>query len=311
MQRIDELRVLAALAAALSCTPATGAVPEDPDDPAYPADPADPGAPPVASLECAAAKPEWIWCDDFESDRLGRYFEYDNASGNFTRAADVGVANSTGMLVRYRAGIPDAGSLKLAFGRTPDAYFRAVDAGTAHYREVYWRVFVRYPPAWTGGGGFKMSRALSFASGNWSEAMVAHVWSGGSAHEYLIIDPASGTDAQGSLRTTGYNDWANMRWLGSAQSSSAVFAPQALGAWRCIEASVRLNDASQSNGAFRLWIDGTLAAERTGLNWVGAYVDYGINAVFIENYWNGGAPANQERYFDMLVVSTQRVGCAI
>ena len=25
--------------------------------------------------ECAAPKPEWIWCDDFEEDRIASYFE--------------------------------------------------------------------------------------------------------------------------------------------------------------------------------------------------------------------------------------------
>src|SRR6266498_4072720 len=36
--------------------------------------------------ECAAPRAGWIWCDDFEQDRLSKYFEYDNAGGNFGRA---------------------------------------------------------------------------------------------------------------------------------------------------------------------------------------------------------------------------------
>jgi len=36
---------------------------------------------------------------------------------------------------------------------------------------------------------------------------------------------------------------------------------------------------------------------------------YGINAVFIENYWNKGAPVVQERYLDNFVVSRARIGC--
>jgi hypothetical protein len=43
---------------------------------------------------------------------------------------------------------------------------------------------------------------------------------------------------------------------------------------------------------------------------MGSYRDYGINVVSIENYWNDGAPQAQERYFDNVVVSTQRIGCA-
>ncbi|MBT8405076.1 MAG: hypothetical protein KJP18_14530, partial [Gemmatimonadetes bacterium] len=81
------------------------------------------------------------------------------------------------------------------------------------------------------------------------------------------------------------------------------------GSWYCVEARVRLNDAGQTNGVFQLWIDDVLEAERTGLNWVGAYSAYGLNAVYLENYWNSGSPVAQERYLDNFVVSTQRIGC--
>ena len=68
-------------------------------------------------------------------------------------------------------------------------------------------------------------------------------------------------------------------------------------------------DAGQSNGAFQLWIDDALEANTTGLNWVGAFDAYGINSVFLENFWNSGSPQQQDRFFDNLVVSTQRIGC--
>ncbi|HSG82883.1 MAG TPA: hypothetical protein VLC48_11565, partial [Gemmatimonadota bacterium] len=51
----------------------------------------DPGGTPDVVAECAAPDPAWIWCDDFESDRLDRYFEYSDAGGSFVRQTDVGV----------------------------------------------------------------------------------------------------------------------------------------------------------------------------------------------------------------------------
>ena len=57
------------------------------------------------------------------------------------------------------------------------------------------------------------------------------------------------------------------------------------------------------------WVNGALDAARTGLNFSGSYTGYGINAVFFENYWNATAPQPQERYWDNLVVATQRIGC--
>ena len=266
-------------------------------------------APTTSTGNCATPQSGWIWCDDFEQDRLASYFEYDNNAGDFARVAGVGNNGSTGMRVRWQPGEVGAGSLKLAFGRAPSSYFRPVDAGSANYREIYWRMYVKNQPGWTGGGADKLSRAMVFAGSNWAEAMVGHVWSGGSASSYLLIDPASGTDAAGTLRTTGYNDLANFRWLGAGQSQTPLFDAAHVGRWYCVEAHTRLNSAGLSDGLFELWIDNALEAQRSGLNWVGSYNAYGINAIFFENYWNAGSPVTQERYFDDIVVSTQRIGC--
>lgn len=262
--------------------------------------------------ECATPEPGWIWCDDFDQDRLGQYFEYQSAGGSFARAAGVGNEGSYGMRARFAAGQVNAGALHLAFGRTPQSYFRAVDGGTRDYREIYWRFYLRHEPAWSGGGGNKLTRAFSFASSStWAQSMIAHVWSGGSdpAWNHLIVDPASGTDEAGTLMTTAYNDFPNLRWLGATRGATPLFDSTHVGAWYCIEARVRLNDAAQSNGSFDLWVDGAADVSRTGLNWVGAFDGYGLNAVYLENYWNAGSPKAQERYFDNLVVSTARVGC--
>ncbi len=82
--------------------------------------------------ECEAPKPGWIWCDDFEKDRLGSYFEYAPIDGGFVRLPGAGYGGSVGMRARFsRKGQVQAGSLKLAIGKTPSPYFRAVDDGTA------------------------------------------------------------------------------------------------------------------------------------------------------------------------------------
>jgi hypothetical protein len=263
--------------------------------------------------ECAAPRAGWIWCDDFEQDRLSKYFEYDSAGGRFVRTPGVGVAGSFGMRARWEsAGRVEAGSLHLAMGKTPQKYVRPVDAGTKLYREVFWRLYLRLQPGWRGGGGDKLSRVMSLASTSWAEAMIAHVWSGtspGPDQEYLALDPASGADPAGTLRTTKYNDFDRLRWLGYTRGKTRVFADTAAGRWYCVESHVRLNDVGESNGVFELWINGTLDAQKTSVNWVGAFTDYGINALFVENYWNAGAVQPEERYIDNVVLSTQRIGC--
>ena len=262
--------------------------------------------------ECERPPATWIWCDDFEQDRSAAYFEVRRAGGRFTREPGVGVAGSVGMQGRFAAGQPSAGSLHLAFGRTPDRYFRPVDDGTRDYREIYWRVWIRLDQEWRGGGGYKLSRATVFAGKSWAQAMIAHVWAGeGARSEYLVVDPATGTDGRGAVRTRKYNDFERLRFIGSQRGSTAVFGRERVGRWQCIEAGVVLNDPGRANGSFVLWVDGVEDARRNDVNWLGTYAAFGLNAVLLENYWNGGAPRAQSRYFDNFVVSTTRIGCGI
>ena len=252
--------------------------------------------------------PEWIWCDDFETDQNARYFEYNMAGGQVSRAAGCGLDGSTGMRTIFKPGAVDVGWMKLAFGRTPSRYFKPVDGGTANYREIYWRVYAKYSSGWIGGGGAKMSRATVMATPGWAQAAFAHVWSAGPEDAYLYLDPARGTDAAGKLKTTKYNDFPNMFWLGAVGSKTPIFDHAHIGAWHCFEAHMKLNDPGKSNGVFELWIDGALEAQATRLNWLGSYSDYGINMVFLENYWNAGSPQEQERFLDNFVISTRPIG---
>jgi hypothetical protein len=250
-------------------------------------------------------------------DRIGRYFEHDARSGSFARAAAVGRNGSSGMRARWRPGQVNAGALHLAFGRVPAAYFRTVDAGARDYREIHWRLWVRHSLGWSGGGAGKLTRAIVFGSSGWATAVKALVWSGRHAdppgshpdQHFLVMEPTSGTSAAGKLLTTAYSDGTHVRWLGSTRGVIPLFAPDRVEGWHCVEVRVRLNTPGRSDGAFEVWVDGALDAGRADLGWVGTYGDYGINAIFLENYWNAGAPAAQERYLDDFVVSTERIGC--
>jgi hypothetical protein len=266
----------------------------------------------IVTSECAAPRPEWIWCDDFDDDHLSRYFEYDSAQGRFVRREGVGIEGSGGMVAHWTKGQVSVGSLHLAFGRTPTLAVRPVDDGRRNYRDIYWRIYLRTDSGWSGGGGNKLSRAQILATAQWAQAMVAPVWSGEQPAErdYLLLDPASGTDPGGNLRVSRYNDQNNFRFLGSSLGRRPIFSTLSSNRWYCIEAHVKLNDPGRSNGTFEAWIDDQPEARKDGLNWVGLYTGYGVNTVFIENYWNRGSPRDQDRFFDRFVVSTARIGCA-
>ena len=268
----------------------------------------------VAAIdECGpwrAAHPQWIFCDDFESTgplvAPGRYFEYGDDEGDFAPVDGVGVANSRGMRTRWQAGEVGAGGFKLAFGRNPNTYMDRGIEPERDFREIYYRMYLRHQPGWRGSPA-KLSRATVFtAAEDWSQAMIAHLWS--DSQERLLLDPASCVTGD-QIQCQGYNDFDHLQWLGFLSGQTPIFSTGDSGAWRCVEVHVRLNDPGRANGVQEFWIDGRLEARRDELDFVGDYTAYAINAIFFENYWNAGSPTAQERYFDNIVVSTGRIGC--
>ena len=257
------------------------------------------------------AHPEWIFCDDFESSQplvaAGRYFEYDDNSGDFSVMDSIGFNDSRGMRVRFQAGEVGAGGIKLAFGRNPVPYMNKQQIRpNEDFREIYYRMYLKMQAGWQGSPA-KLSRATIFSSAqDWRQAMIAHLWS--DDKEHLLIDPASCVDAGGAVACTTYNDFNHLKWLGNKSGITPVFATDHADTWYCIEHHVRLNDPGQANGMQEFWINGQLEAVKTGLDFTGTYAAYGINAVFFENYWNSGSPRDQERYFDNIVVSTAPIG---
>ena len=143
------------------------------------------------------------------------------------------------------------------------------------------------------------------AKEQWAQAMIAHVWSKG---ESLTLNPASGIKDD-QLVTTRYNDFDNLRWLGNKPASRfRIHATEEAGRCVCVEARVKLNTPGEKDGENQLWIDGKLEAERIGLDWRGRFAKTGINAVFLESYWNIGSPVDQSRWIDHFVISRQPIG---
>ena len=265
-----------------------------------------------SSDECSnwsVVHPEWIWCDDFESANIsvgqGGYFEYDNNGGDFVPVNGVGRNNSIGMRAKWQTGEVNAGALHLVFGRNPIGN-RGISS-TKDFREIYYRAYVRTQAGWEG-DPVKFSRAAVFAASDWSEAMIAHVWSPDSGGGTLAIDPISCVSGS-SVICSGYNDFNHMQWIGLNNGTTKLFSSANANKWYCVESHVKLNDPGKSNGVQEFWIDGNLEARSSNIDFVGSYTGYGLNAVFLENYWNSGSPQDQERYLDNFVVSTQPIGC--
>ena len=242
-----------------------------------------------------------IWYDDFDDDR--RQLAYAEKSGNTTVEVRLGKQGKS-LRMHYPKGHRGIGNRKLFFGDSPVYPDKTVKPGR-HFTDVYWRIYVKHPRGWTGGSPAKMSRATSLTSARWQQAMIAHVWG---SRDSVTLDPASGVRGAGVV-TRMYNDFRMLRWLGNNPSSPfPIHAPEEAGRWVCVESRAKLNAPGKSDGCNALWIDGLFQTDRKDLDWAGSYVRHGINAVFLEAYWNRTSPATQSRYYDEFVVSTEPIG---
>ncbi|HEX4792673.1 MAG TPA: hypothetical protein VH370_02715 [Humisphaera sp.] len=243
--------------------------------------------------------PATIWYDDFN----GPEKPYGEKQGELDSGESLGGSGKS-LLCNYPKGSQGIGNRKIFFGDSPD--HRNVVRRGEKFDEIYWRIYVKHQPNWIGGGEAKLSRATSLTSDRWTQAMIAHVWSG--QGDSLTLDPASGVVGD-RIVTTRYNDFANLHWLGNKPSSEFQFSsPKEGGWWVCVEAYAKLNTPGEKDGINKLWIDGKLATQRERLNWRGNYTGHGINAVYLEAYWNQGSPVDQKRWIDNFVVSTKPIG---
>lgn len=245
-----------------------------------------------------------VWYDDFNKGEK----VYMESAGDIDPDESYGGSGGS-MKAGFKQGETNGeGNRKLAFGDfpDPDSSTNVAQRGR-QFDDIFWRIYVKHEYGWQGAPA-KMSRATSIVSGNWRQAMILHVWSG--KENSLTLDPASGVDGQSStVITTKYNDFDNLNWLGNNPASEfQISSTGESGYWVLVEARAKLNTPGKSDGLARLWIDGRLEAERENLNFRGSYTDHGINAVFLESYWNNGSIKTQGRWYDNFIVSTKPIG---
>jgi len=248
-----------------------------------------------------------LFCESFE--RAGSsessidfqpYFVATDDNGSLTRTTEESIQGSHSAKANWSQGAINAGSFQINFGRHP---FSSQINSKEDIREIYWRMYVKYPSNFVNYPS-KYSRLMIMADNNWAQAMIAHVW-GHSGNEALLkSDPATGV-VNNVLKTTKWNDFANLKWLGAKFAKTSMTKGQ----WICLEAHVKLNDAGMSNGIFELFINDQQETTDNGLNWVGNWNQYGLNSILFSNYWNGGSSVAQSRFIDAIVISKNKIGC--
>lgn len=262
-------------------------------------------APRIDSVVMAPRQPQTqsqatIWYDDFDQG-YKRYAE--STGGRTTRGAFGGKGEC--MACFYKKGTKGKGDRKVFFGDVGTSRGKAVRKDE-QFTEVYTRWYVKHQHGWIGGSPAKMARLTSLVNGKWAQMMIAHVWGAGKGR--LTLDPVRGVK-NGQIATRKYNDWNGFKWLGNKPVSSyPISSTEEAGYWVCVEMRTKLNTPGKADGINQLWIDGRLECERLKMDFRGTYTKHGLNAFFLETYWNKNSPVDQYRYFDNLVISTKPIG---
>jgi hypothetical protein len=292
-----------------------GSTGEDPTGPAGDTSAGEPLPPPGDDdgkfAHCPLPLPgSWVFCEDFETitDPRDVVLDYQDGDGAFVLVDGIGASGSRAMEVSYRPGEEGAGWMVLSFGASPIAIDgRPSYAPEGSFQEVYWRLRVKTEPGWPSLGPGQLTRTVSFASNDWSEAVVAHLRSAGEdvKVEAVPVTCVSGTD----VACAGYDDQAGLESLGAMVGETPLFSEDLSGGWHCVEGHLLLNTPGEADGVLEFWIDDELQAGRSDLDLRGSWTDYAINALVVENLWPGGAPVPLRRWIDDVVVSTEPIGC--
>jgi hypothetical protein len=262
---------------------------------------------------CPEALPSsWVFCQDFETiaDPHEVVLDYQDGGGAFVLADGIGASGSHSMEVSHDPDLEGAGSMVISFGVSPIAFDgRPTYAPEASFPEVYWRLRMKTEPGWPDVGPGQLTRTVSFAGNDWSEAVVAHLRSAGAdvTMEAMPVTCVSGIDVD----CAGYDDEASLDELGSMVGDTPIFSEAMSGQWHCVEGHLALNTPGAADGTFEFWIDDALQASRNDLDLRGSWTEYAINALVIENQWPGGAPVPLRRWLDDVVISTEPIGCGI
>jgi len=233
--------------------------------------------------ECASwptQHPEWLWCDDFETEH-DLSVSYDDYSTNGFEVSNAdALSGSYALRQHYTVGQVDAGWISKFYGDTLGGDYGPIQD---HF---YMRWFHKFEAGFSGAPP-KMARITSIGPG-WDKRFGVYYW----IDQFEIVADVNTPDG----------------WLPLQRSGFFYSDPANIGRWTCHEMLVQANTPGMNDGAYVYWVDGMKLIDVSGVSLVGN-TDYHFNNAMLDCYWNDGSPAEQNRYYDNLVISTAPIGC--
>ncbi len=264
----------------------------------------------TVTVNTSASAADTVFADGFESGNLSAWHDlYETVAGNFSVLTDPGTAfeGSRMLAITYPAGAGD-GAGALSHFLLPG------------YERMRVRYAVRFPPDWQGGTKLLLLRG-SRTDNQWSSFGVAGSCPDGT--DFFLANVVTRDQVELPLRFYTYYVGMPEERLGglcygrygdpgfSGPAPPATYFPPldvSKGVWHVVELEVELNTPGEANGVQRMWLDGELRGEWTGLTFRTTDV-LRLNAVTLESSMNetqGGAPQTQILLVDDVVVTVTR-----
>ncbi|MHC4740136.1 MAG: heparin lyase I family protein, partial [Planctomycetota bacterium] len=234
--------------------------------------------------------PEWIFCDDFETeqDLSVNYHDTDGGDSGMSVTTNDPYSGTYSLEQYYTTDQVNAGWITRYIGDNPH-----LASPGDKIDEVYYRFYHKFEDGFTGLPP-KMARLKIFRTPtDWDGGLAVYQWIDTSK---LVAD----------IRTY---DGSGYSWLPITFSTLDYSQSVNIGRWICIEVRIKSNTTGQSDGQVQYWADGEEILYETDLDLQAEYSNgKGLNMVMLDCYWNAGSPANQSRFYDNYVISLDRIG---
>ncbi len=140
----------------------------------------------------------------------------------------------------------------------------------------------------------KMARIICYQAGNWNK-------------KYSILFWIGGEDGHLSIERHTKIAEAHREWPPNHEAPFRFSDPVNVGRWVHFELRVELGEGPRSDRV-QAWADGLLICDIAGDDIAAGHRETTLNAMQWDCYWNGGSPVAQSRFYDDMVVSTERIG---
>lgn len=298
--------------------------------------------------DCDRADPAWLMCEDFEGGAAGWESWYADSPWTECAGCPDGVNNPERIRLENDAALVHDGDWAL---HTPGGAGAGYQGGTLRYAScdgeqqagcslvghdrLYFRTWVRlaadhdYVHHFIGLGGTQPD-AYWNANGNAGCRPAGDRWAGTRVdlnpdHELFFYTYypdmncdsggyCSGDYAQGICDGCAgigmpCSNGPECCWGNHFSPDVPVVLPTE--EWTCLEMSMELNTPGVADGSMTFWVDDVLGHEATGIRWRDG-ADLQLNRAMLEHFIDPGDTDHpNQAWFDDVIVSTERIGCAM